>query len=160
MFTFDPARPPNCPPYPFVTTLTSCTSFCPSVRFVAPELFRFRYGSLESIPLTVKRLLVADTPFAEKFPNPPAVFSVVPGVSNAEYVMSFPGFGTFCTVFSEIVVDTLASDACSSGACSVTVTTCEVDPIESCTSTVLVAPSAASTVRTWPSKSFASTFNS
>src|SRR5258708_12245615 len=109
MFTFDPARPPNCPPYPFVTTLTSCTSFCPSVRFVAPELFRFRYGSLESIPLTVKRLLVADTPFAEKFPKPPAVFSVVPGVSNAEYVMSFPGFGTFCTVFSEIVVDTLPS---------------------------------------------------
>src|SRR5882724_1772914 len=74
--------------------------------------------------------------------------------------MSFPGFGTFCTVVSEIVVTTLASDACSRGACSVTVTTCDVAPRVSCVSTVCVAPSDTSTVRTRLWKSLASIFSS
>src|SRR5258708_27612991 len=78
MLTFDPASPLNCPPYPFVTTLTSCTSFCPNDRFVAPELFRFRYGSLSSIPFTAKRFLVAEIPLAPKSPHPPALSPTFP----------------------------------------------------------------------------------
>src|SRR5690242_12519411 len=41
-FTCAPACRPYCPVYPLITTAASWISFAPSVRLLAPELFRFR----------------------------------------------------------------------------------------------------------------------
>ena len=43
-------------------TVASATSLRPSVRLVAPELFRFRYGSMSFSPLTVNRFEVVGRP--------------------------------------------------------------------------------------------------
>src|SRR5215813_14906097 len=69
-------------------------SFAPSRRLVAPELFKFRNGSLLFCPSTVNRFEVPGRPNEEKFPKPPWVFITVPGDVWAIALRSFPGLGT------------------------------------------------------------------
>ena len=50
------------------TTQRPLLFVAPKSRLVAPELLRFRYGSISSLPLTVKRFDVAGKPNAVKLP--------------------------------------------------------------------------------------------
>src|SRR5271165_4280158 len=114
-FTLAPANPPYCPEYPLLTTVASCTSLLPRVKFVAPELFTFRNGSLSYIPSRVNRLEVADTPKLEKLPNPIPVFITDPAAVWATKVRSLPGLGTSDISRALNVVETSEDSVCRSG---------------------------------------------
>ena len=64
-------------------TAASWISLEPSVRLLAPELFRLRYGSMLSEPLMVNRFETPGSPNTEKLPYPPPVLTVTPGAVNA-----------------------------------------------------------------------------
>src|SRR5215471_7491005 len=69
-------------------------SFAPNRRLVAPELFKFRNGSLSFCPSIVNRFDVPGKPKEEKFPNPLCVFITIPGDVCGMALRSLPGFGT------------------------------------------------------------------
>ena len=98
---------------------------------MAPELFRFKKGSLSYIPFSVKRFELADNPKFEKLPYPDPVFITDPGAVCAMKLRSFPGLGTSEISRSLKLVEISEVSVCSSAASPETSTVVPAEPTSS-----------------------------